>query len=457
MNISLKNNDDAISGVLKLEVVKADYADQVEKSLRSFRQKANISGFRKGMAPMGMIKKMYGKSVLGEEVNKLVSENVFKYIRENDLNILGEPLLNKTEQGEIDFDNREDFDFYFDIAFAPTFNIDLNKRDKLPYYQITIDDDTLEKQIDSYRESYGTYDDTAEIAEEKDLIKGLVTELENGLPKENGMVVEEAILMPMYIKDEEEKKKFIGADKNSVITFNPSKAYEGAEAEIASFLKVDKSTVGDIANDFTFEINEITHHQKAEMNQELFDKVFGEGKVATEEEFRNKVKESIGERFAPQSDYKFLLDIRKLLLKKAGDVNFADDILKRWLMASSEKRTEEQLEEEYPQIIEDLKYHLIKEDLVKKNNIKVEDEDIQSLGRRVAQSQIAQYYGMLSIPEDVLDNYAKEMLKNEQTLQNVVNRAIDDKLAAWLKDKVKLDVKEVSFDDFNKLIDDEKQ
>lgn len=456
MNISLKNNDDAASGVLKLEVVKADYADQVEKSLRSFRQKANIPGFRKGMVPMGMIKKMYGKSVLAEEINKIVSENVFKYIHEKDLNILGEPLPNETEQKEIDFDTQENFDFYFDVAFAPEINIDLNKRDKLPYYQITVDDEMLEKQVDSYRESYGTYDDTAEKVEEKDLIKGVVTELENGLPKENGIVVEEAVLMPMYIKDEEEKNKFLGAGKNTTVTFNPNKAYEGAEAEIASFLKVDKSEVAGIMNDFTFEINEITHHQKAEMNQEFFDKVFGEGKVTTEEEFRNKVKESISEQFVPQSDYKFLTDARKLLLKKAGDVNFADDFLKRWLMTSGEAKTAEKIEEDYPQVIEDLKYHLIKEGIVKKNDIKVEDEDIQRLGRRVAQSQFSQY-GMYSVPEDVLDNYTKDMLKNKQTLQNVIDRAVDEKVMVWLKDKVKLDVKEVSFDDFNKLFEDEKE
>ncbi len=455
MNISITNNENGVSAILKLEVVKADYADQVEKSLRSFRQKANIPGFRKGMVPMGMIKKMYGKHVLAEEVNKVVSENLYNYIREQNLNLLGEPLPNQREQQDIDFDTQEDFVFYFDVALAPEINFELNKRDKLTYYQVAIDDDMLEKQIDSYRANFGTYDEVEVVEEEKDLIKGTVVELENGTPKEGGIVVEEAVLMPMYIKNDEEKTKFIGAKKDASIIFNPNKAYEGAEAEIASFLKVDKEAVAGITNDFSFDIKEITHHKPGELNQELFDKVFGDGVVTNEEEFRNKVKESINEQFTPQSDYKFLTDARKLFLKKAGDVTFADDFLKRWLLQTNENATEESVETDYPKFIEDLTYHLAKEGIVKKNDIKIENEDIEQLAKKVAKSQFAQY-GMLSVPDDMLDNYAKDMLKNKQTLQNVIDRAVDDKLITWLKEKVKLDVKDVTMDEFNKLFEEEK-
>ncbi|MDR3141534.1 MAG: trigger factor [Tannerellaceae bacterium] len=455
MNISLKRSDDAVSGVLKVEVVKADYADQVEKGLRSYRQKAEIHGFRKGMAPMGMIRKMYGKAVAADEVNKIVPESIVNYIRENDVAILGEPLPSGTEQPEIDFEARGDCEFYFDVALAPEVNIVWTKEDKLPYYQVTVDDEMLEKQIESFRENYGILDDTSETVEEKDLIKGVVTELEDdGSPKEGGMVVEDAILMPLYIKDEEERNKFIGAGKNSTVTFNPAKAYDGAVAEIASFLKTDKSEAGSIVNDFTFEIKEITHHRKAEMDQEFFDKVFGEGNVTTEEEFRNKLRESIRGQFTPQSDAKFFLDARKLLLEKAGNMNFADDILKRQLMVSGENRTAEKLEEEYPQIIEDLKFQLIKKDLVKKNAIKVTDEDVLRLARRFAQSQLAQY-GMYSVPAESLDNYAREMLKNEQTRRDIIDHATDDKLTVWLKDGADLDIKEVSSDDLNKLFREE--
>ena len=223
MNVSLKNND-AVSGIVKLEIVKADYADQVDKSLRSLRQKANVPGFRKGMVPMGMVKKMYGKHVLVEEINKLVSENLFKYIRENDLHILGEPMPNETEQKPLDFDKEEDFEFCFDVALAPEINIELSKNDKLPFYQVAIDEEMLNNQVNAYRSNFGSYDKVDEV-EEKDMVKGTVAELENGAPKEGGIVVEDAVLMPMYIKDEEEKAKFIGAKVNAVVVFNPNKVY----------------------------------------------------------------------------------------------------------------------------------------------------------------------------------------------------------------------------------------
>lgn len=450
MNVSLKNND-AVSGIVKLEIVKADYADLVEKNLRGLRQKANIPGFRKGMVPMGMVKKMYGKHVLVEEINKLVSDNLFKYIRENKLNILGEPMPNQTEQKPLDFEKDEDFEFCFDVALAPEIHIELSKDDQVPYYQVAIDEDMLGKQIESYQANFGSYD-SADNAEEKDLIKGTVAELENGSPKEGGIVVEEAVLMPLYIKDEEEKAKFLGAGVNSVIVFNPYKAYEGAEAEIASFLKIDKEKVAETTGDFSFEIKEITRHKPAEMNQELFDKVFGEGVVTSEEEFKNKIKEALAEQFTPQSDFKFLTDIRDILVAKAGELAFADDLLKRWLLSANEKNTPESIEADYPQIINDLKYHLIKEHLVKGNSLNVEDADIENFARRVAKAQFAQY-GMLSVPEDVLANYAKDMLKNKQTLQNIIDRAVEEKLAGWLKEQITLDVKEVSADEFGKLFE----
>ena len=454
MNISLTKSEDAVSGVLKIEVVKADYSDQMEKNLRSLRQKANIPGFRKGMVPMGMIKKMYGKSVEAEEVNKLVTESMYKYIQENQVSVLGEPLINEEKQQEINFDTQEDFDFYFDLALSPEINIELNKRDKLTSYQILVTDEAIDKQIESYQANFGSYDDTAEDVEEKDLVKGTVAELENGAPKEGGILVEEAVLMPMYIKNEEEKGKFVGAKKNSVVVFNPNKAYEGAEAEIASFLKVEKDSVPEITNDFSFEIKEITRHKGAELNQELFDKIFGEGVVTSEEEFRSKVKDSIAEQYAPETDYKFMQDARKLFLKKTADVAFADDLLKRWLLTSDKNNTKEKVEEDYPKVVEDLKYHLVRESLVKKNDIKVEDEDVNILARKVTKAQFAQY-GMLSMPDDMLNNYAADMLKNKQTLQNIIDRVIDEKLSDWLKGKVKIETKDTTSEDFLTLMKEE--
>ena len=450
MNVSFINND-SVRGIIRLEIVKSDYEDSVEKSLRGLRQKVNMPGFRKGMVPMGMVKKMYGKQALLEEVNKIVSENLFKYIRENNIKVLGEPMASEAEPSVVDFDKQEDFVFNFDVALAPAININLSKDDTLTYYQVKIDDEMLNKQVEAYTANFGTYEKVEEV-EEKDLVKGTVAELENGSPKEGGIVVENAVLMPQFIKDADEKAKFIGAKNNSVIVFNPNKAFEGAEAEIANFLHVDKAKVAELTGDFSFEITEITRHKNAELNQELFDKVFGENVVTSEEEFKEKIKEALAEQFTPQSDYKFLLDAREVLVQKAGELKFADDILKRWLLLASEKNTAEKIESEFSNILSDLTYQLIKESLVKENNLKLEDADIEGFAKRVAKAQFAQY-GMLSIPEDVLDNYSKEMLKNKETVQKIVDRAMEEKLAACLKEKVTIDLKELTAEEFAKLFE----
>lgn len=449
MNVSLKNNEDAVSGIVKLEIVKEDYAERVDKSLRSLRQKANMPGFRRGKVPLTLIKKLYGKSVLVEEINKLVSENLTKYIRENDVHILGEPLPNTTEQKPLDFDKDENFEFCFDVALAPEVHVEVSKNDKIPFYHVMISDDMVNAQVDSYRSNFGTYDKVEEV-EEKDLMKGTIAELEGGTPKEGGIVVENAVLMPLYIKNEEEKAKFIGAKVNTVVVFNPNKAYEGAETEIASLLKIEKEKVAEKTGDFSFEIKEISRHTPAEMNQALFDKVFGENMVSSEEEFRGKVREALTEQFIPQSDFKFLIDIRDLLVERAGDLKFSEDLLKRWLLVANQKMTKDKIEEEFPQFVKDLRYQLVKDYLVKTNGLKVDDADVKQFAKQVAKAQFVQY-GMLSVPEDALDNYANDMMKNKQTLQNIVDRTLEEKLAAWLKEQVELDVKEVSVDEFNRL------
>ena len=450
MNVSLINND-SVRGIIKLEIVKSDYEGAIEKELRHLRQKANYPGFRKGMVPMNMIKKMYGKHVLVDEVNKIVGENLFKYIRENNLNILGEPLASEAEPSHVDFDTQEDFVFNFDVALAPEINITLSKDDVLPYYQVKIDEDLLNKQVEAYTANFGTYE-KVEDAEEKDLVKGTIAELENGTPKEGGIVVENAVLMPQYIKDEAEKAKFIGAKVNSVVVFNPNKAFEGAEAEISGLLHVDKEKVAELTGDFSFEIKEITRHKNAELNQELYDKVFGENVVTSEEEFKQKIREALAEQFEPQSDFKFLTDARDVLIQKAGELKFADDILKRWLLVANEKNTAENIEKNYDQIIKDLTFHLIRQKLVSDNDLKSSDEEIEEFATRVAKAQFAQY-GMLSVPEDVLSNYAKNMLKNKQTLENILERTAEEKLAKWLREQITTDVKEVSTEEFAKLFE----
>ena len=449
MNVSFVEKDPTW-GLIRLDIVKNDYAAAVEAKLRTARRRANVPGFRVGMVPMGMIKKMYGKSLLLEEINRLVSENLFKYVKDTNLPILGEPMPSEAEPSNVDLDTQEDFTFNFDVILYPRLNIALSKEDTLTYYKVNIDDDMLNKQVEAYAANFGSYEKVDE-AEEKDLVKGTIAELENGTPKEGGIVVENAVLMPQYIKNDEEKAKFIGAKTNSVIVFNPHKAFNGSEPEIASFLRVKKEQVAELTGDFSFEIKEITRHKNAELNQELFDKVFGENVVTSEEEFKNNIREALEEQFTPQSDYKFLNDARPLLMQKAGDIKLADNLLLRWLKLTNEKATEEALERDYYESSRDaLLYDILRNSLVSQANIQVNDEDIDEYAKRVAKAQFAQY-GMLSVPEDVLDNYAKEMLKNRQTMENIKERAKDEKLATWMKEQVSLDLKLLSAEEFAKL------
>ena len=284
------------------------------------------------------------------------------------------------------------------------------------------------------------------------MVKGTIVELEDGAPKSAGIFIEDAVLMPSYMKGKMEQKKFVGAKLEDVIVFNPYKAYKGAEAELASFLKIAKEEVKDMKSDFTFEIKEITRHKGAELNQELFNQVFGQDAVKDETEFREKIKDSLTEQFAPEVEYKFIKDMREMLIRKAGDVALADDILKRWLLISNEKASPEAIESDYPKVVEDLVYHLAKGQIVKDNEIKVETADLEALGRRVAKSQFAQY-GMLSVPDDVLDNYSKDMLKKQDVVNNLVDRVIDEKLSVFAKSKITVDEKEVTAEEFGKLLE----
>ncbi|MDR1115377.1 MAG: trigger factor [Tannerella sp.] len=450
MNISLKNNDVA-SGILKVEIEKNDYAELLEKNLHKLRRQVNIPGFRKGMVPLGIVKKLYGKHVLAEEINKLVTEKLYSYIRDNGIKILGEPLSNETEQKPINFDTDEDFEFCFDVALSPDIDFELTKKDKLIFYSLKIDDELIDKQIDSYRNNFGSYE-KVDKAGEGDVIKGIVAELENGEPKVGGILVEEAVFMPSYMKGKMEQKKFIGAELNCKIVFNPYKAYKGAEAEIASFLNIEKILAKDMKSDFTFEIKEITRHKPAELNGELFGHVFGPDVIKDEAMFRDRIKDFLVEQLLPESNLRFMGDVRELLIKKVGDVVFADDILKRWLHHSNEKMTKEQMDADYPKVIEDMKYHFVKDKLVKENDIKIEEEEVDAYAKRFVKAQFVQY-GIISVTDDMLEFYAKDMLKKEEMVSNIMNRIIDEKLSSLVKEKVTVKVKEVTLEEFAKVQD----
>lgn len=445
-----KTND--VNGTIVIELEKEDYREQVDKSLNQFRQRANIPGFRQGKVPKSVIQKMYGKAVMIEEINKIVTDEVAAFIRDNNLKILGEPLPDESEDKQVDLDKDEVLTFYFNVALTPEFELPL-KELEITNYTVKLEPERLEEQIASYLQNYGTYDKVEEEALETDLIKGTLTEVEDGKDKEDGLVVENAILMPSYLKDEEVKKNFVGSKVGDNVVFNPKTAYDNNEAEVASLLQKTKEEVADINAEFRFDILEITRYKEAELNQELYDRILGEGAAATEEEFKSKVEEMVVSQFKPSADHLFIHEARDLIVEKMSDVVFPDEFLKDWLMKSDEKRSQEEIEEDYPKILEDLKFHVAKQKIVEENDIKVEFTDIEALAQEVARAQFAQY-GMTNLPADVLQNYTKSLLENEESIRNLYDRATENKLIDWLKEHVNVIEKEVFTEEFNQLMEE---
>jgi len=448
MNIVIKNLDQNKAS-LTVSVTKADYDEKVEKNLRDYRKKANIPGFRPGNAPIGMLKKLYGKAIVAEEVNRLVSDGLFQYVKDNNIHILGEPLPAET-QGEVDFENNEDFDFEFEMAVAPEFEVNLSKSDKIDYYKINVTDEMVNNQIKSHTSRFGKYNQE-EIVEENDMVKGELLEMANGKVNEEGIKVKDAVLTPGYMKDPAQKALFVGKGKGDKVVFNPQTAYEN-EVEISTMLKISKDEAKKITSDFMMQIDGITRYQEGEINQELFDKVFGEGNVNSEDEFRNKIAESIQENLTADSDYKFGIDVRAAIANKYSNLEFPAAFLKRWLKIANENLTDEKLEEDYPHMIKDVTWQLTKEKIAKANEIKVETSDILEYGRKVAKSQFAQY-GMVGLEDSIIENYVKDMMKKEETVKNFIDQALDEKVIAYIKSVVKLNEKEISSEDFNKLFD----
>ena len=450
MNVSMQNVD-KVSALLTVNIEKADYQEKVEKVLKKYRQQANVPGFRKGMVPMSLIKKQFGKSVMAEEVDKLMQEKVNEYIRENKVNMLGMPLPNEEKMQTIDFDTQENFEFVFDIALAPEFKAEITEQDTLDFYTIAVSDEMVNSQVDMYAQRAAKYEKVEAYAD-RDMLKGLLAELdENGNTKEGGIQVEGAVMMPSYMKNDDQKAIFATAKVNDVLVFNPNVAFEGNEAELSSLLKIKREEVAEMKSNFSFQVEEITRAVPAALDQALFDQVFGEGAVNSEEEFRGKIKDSIAAQFVADSNYKFLLDARTYLMNKVGKLEFPDALLKKIMLLNNEDKGESFVEENYEKSLEELTWHLIKEQLVEAFGIKVEQADILEMAKENTRMQFAQY-GMMSIPEEMLENYAKEMLKKKENVEGLVNRAVESKLAVALKSKAALNNKEVSMEEFNNLL-----
>lgn len=449
MKISFENPD-KVNGLMTIAVEEADYKENVEKTLKDYRKKANMPGFRPGQAPMGLIKRQYGAAARMDEINKLVGKEIYKYVQDNNIQMLGEPLPSEKQEPQ-DLENGTEFTFYFDIAVAPEMKVSLTGRDKVDYYNIIVDDKLVDQQVDMFASRAGSYE-KARTYKDNDMLKGDLRELdEAGNTKEGGITVEAAVLMPTYIKVDDQKKLFDGAKLGDIITFNPRKAYPDNDTEVSSLLKIERDTVKDMTSDFSFQITEIQRFAKHAVDQELFDQTFGEGVVKDEKEFREKIAEGLKRQLATDSDFKFIQDVRAHCEKKVGELSYPDALLKRIMLSNNKDKGEDYVEKNYAQSIKELTWHLIKEQLVKAQNIKIEDADVKEAAKEAARAQFAQY-GMNNVPEDYIENYANEVLKKGDSNDALVDRAIDRKLTAVLKTVVKLNEKEVSLEDFNKLM-----
>ena len=449
MNIKFESAD-KINGLMTIAIEKADYQEAVDKKLKDYRKKAQVPGFRPGMVPMGLIKKQYGTAVKVDEVNRILGEKLYEYIRENKIQMLGEPLPNEEKQQPQDLEGDGPFEFVFDIAVAPEFKAALTAKDKVDFYTIKVDDKLIDDQVQMYASQAGEFVEAQEWSG-NDTLKGDLRQLDaNGNTLEGGITTEGGMIMPSYIKGEDEKKKFEGCKPGDIITFNPKKAYPENDAEVAALLKTDKENVKDLDADFSFQVTEIRHFQPAAVDAKLFERVFGEG-VKDEADFRQRIADSLKGQLVANSDYKFLIDVRKHMEKKVGDLQFPEAILKRVMLNNNKDKRAEFVEKNFKAYIDEVKWHLIKDQLVAAAGIKVEDEDLKNVAKDAIRAQFAQY-GMTNVPEDVLENYAAEQLKKRENIENFVDRAVDVKLTAALKSLVKLNEKEVTLDEFNKMM-----
>jgi trigger factor len=449
MNITRENIDD-LNAVLKVKIDKTDYKDKVETVLKDYRKKATIKGFRPGMVPIGMIRKMYGRAVEIDEINKVVTENIQKYISDEKLEILGDPLPKADEKEIIDFDTQEEFTFSFEIGLTPPLELKLSKKNKVSQYEIIIDEKMRNEYLENYTRRYGELR-KADTTEEKDVIKGKIEAIDNdGKVIPEGPSVEDTSLGIDIIKDKKIKKEFIGKSIGDSIDFDLKKAYPN-DTEIAGILHKKKEEVVNLDGNFRFTINDISRFYPAVLGKEFFDKIFGEGVVNSEEEFMKRIEDEIAINLKRESDFKLMLDIKALAIEKS-DFKLPEEFLKRWLLRVNEKSTEEQIEKEFDSFRKDLRWQLIRNKIARDNEVKITEEELQHEAEKITRYQFQQY-GLFYATDEQIANYAKETLKRDEDAKRIADKILEEKAITLMKELVKLENKNVTIEEFNKLFE----
>jgi trigger factor len=445
-----RENIDELNAVLKVKVEKADYEEKVENVLKDYRKKANIKGFRPGMVPIGVIKKMYGRAVKIDEINKSITDNIQKYLTDEKIEILGDPLPKADEQENLDFDVRDEFDFSFELGLAPIIELGISKKNKVNSYNITIDEKMKNDYKSNYTSRYGEFR-KAEIAEEKDILKGKLEAIDN-----NGNIVADgpandfSSMAIDIIKDEEIKKSFIGHKLDETVDFDIKKAFPN-DNEIAGLLNKKKEEVTGIEGNFRFSISEITRFHPAEIGKELFDRIYGENVVNSEEEFATKIEAEIAASLKTEGDFKLMHDIKKLTIEKT-DFKLPEEFLKKWLLKANENTAVEQIDKEFDSFRSDLKWQLIKNKVAKENEVKINEEEMKKEAENITRIQFRQY-GLFYATDEQISNYSKETLKKKEDAKRIADKILDDKVIGILREIVSIEEKSVTAEEFNKLFE----
>ena len=412
---------------LAATIEKSDYEERVNKELKKIRTQAQMPGFRKGQVPLSIIVKRFGDSVKQEEVQKVLGEQLYKYIDTEKINMLGQPVSSEKQQS-IDLD-AEEMTFLFDIALAPEFDGKASAADTVPFYTIEVTDEMVDNDVKGFASRNGHHE-TVESYADGDMVKGHLAELDDdGNIKEGGIQREDAVVLPGYMKNDDQRRKFDGLQTNTVITINPYDAYEGSAVELATLLGIDKEAAAEVKSNFSFQVSEISRFVPAPVDQELFDSILGEGAVKSEEEFRAALREQDVKAFEQHSLARFIVDLRDHLMKRVGDLEWPEELMKRIIRANNPKADEATIEKDFAPSIEALKWNLIMGQLAEQTGVKITDADVLDEAKQRTRMQFAQY-GMPNAPEDLVERYANETLKQPNQRENIAQYAEERKLAA---------------------------
>ncbi len=448
MKINRENTDNG-TAIIKVLVEKNDYEKNVADKLREYRQKASLPGFRPGKVPAGVIQKRFGKALLAEEVNQLLSQNLINYLRDEKINIIGDPLPNNELQQPIDFDKQEEFEFVFDIALTPDVNLTLDKSHSVDYYRIKVDEQLIDENIDQILNQYGTTQDVDVVSEES-YMRVDFSELDaEGNVKEGGIVAENVLIAYDRVKDEEVQKQLIGKKPEESLVMDPVTAF-GDRHEVGHMLNINHEVADELNSQFICTVKSIQNFVKGELNDELYKKLFGEETdVTTVEQFREKVAENISASLENSSKQQFEVDARKSLVA-AVPMELPESFLKRWLKETNKELTDAKIEEDFEDFTEDLRWQLIKNNIINENKIEVSEEETLQMAKNIALSQFQQY-GIYQVADEHLESYAHRIMEKEDDRERIVRRVFEIKVYDLVREKVQLNEKEVTTEEFKAL------